>query len=208
MEMPKSREMTEIRLDGGKLCLDFTNTIHDRSSPQPEDYLCDIEDLLDWLALTKAVPREVVEHMRRSAVSNPQHAGQVFKAAIEFREVLYRVFSSIAGGAKIRAKDLLALNRHLGETMGNIRLKQEGKTILSTWDYREGGLEKVLWQVTKSAMDLLLEGNLDRIKRCPRCLWLFNDTSKNGRRRWCSMETCGSIDKSLRYYYRQKSQQG
>lgn len=206
--MPKSRKMTEIRLDGGTLCLDFTNTIHDRSSLQPEDYLCGIEDLLDWLALTKALPREVVERMRRSAVTNPRHAGQAFKAAIEFREVLYRVFSSIACGDEIRPKDLVALNSHFRKTMGNIRLQQEGKKIVSTWDFREGGLEKSLWPVTKSAMDLLLQGNLDRIKRCPRCLWVFNDTSKNGRRRWCSMETCGSIDKSLRYYYRQKAQNG
>jgi predicted RNA-binding Zn ribbon-like protein len=206
MTMPKPKKMMDIRLDGGSLCLDFANTVHDRSTPQPEDYLRSFDDLLDWLALTKSLPQVVVGHMRRGAVATPRHAGQVFKAAIAFRELLYRVFSSIAGGDEIRAKDLLALNMYIGETMGNIQLQREGKTIVTTWDYRKGGLEKTLWPLTKSAMDLLLEGNLDRIKQCPRCFWLFNDTSKNGRRRWCSMETCGSIDKSLRYYYRQKSQ--
>ncbi|WP_344746998.1 CGNR zinc finger domain-containing protein [Streptosporangium vulgare] len=35
---------------------------------------------------------------------------------------------------------------------------------------------------------------------CPSCYWLFLDTSKNGRRRWCSMTTCGSRDKARRYY--------
>jgi predicted RNA-binding Zn ribbon-like protein len=208
MKTPEYRKMTEIRLDGGRLCLDFTNTIHDRSSPQPEDYIRDIGDLLDWLALTKSLPRELVERMRRSAVATPRHAGKVFMAAIAFREVLYRVFSSIAGGDEIRTKDLLSLNAYIGDTMRNSRLQREGKKIVTTWDYRKGGLEKTLWPIVKSALDLLLEGNFDRIKRCPRCHWLFNDTSKNGRRRWCSMDTCGGIDKSLRYYYRQKSQKG
>ncbi|MBW8732827.1 MAG: CGNR zinc finger domain-containing protein [Asticcacaulis sp.] len=27
------------------------------------------------------------------------------------------------------------------------------------------------------------------------CGWLFADTSKNGRRRWCAMQTCGTISK-------------
>ncbi|WP_214108135.1 CGNR zinc finger domain-containing protein [Acrocarpospora catenulata] len=29
---------------------------------------------------------------------------------------------------------------------------------------------------------------------------MFLDVSKNRRRRWCSMTTCGSRDKSRRYY--------
>jgi predicted RNA-binding Zn ribbon-like protein len=37
-----------------------------------------------------------------------------------------------------------------------------------------------------------------RLGRCANqdsCGWLFADTSKNGRRRWCAMETCGTISK-------------
>ncbi|MGH8826162.1 MAG: CGNR zinc finger domain-containing protein [Jiangellaceae bacterium] len=49
-------------------------------------------------------------------------------------------------------------------------------------------------------MQLLTTGPLDRIGRCPGCGCLFLDTSRNGRRRWCSMSTCGSRTKSARYY--------
>jgi predicted RNA-binding Zn ribbon-like protein len=52
---------------------------------------------------------------------------------------------------------------------------------------------------------LLTQGQLDRLGECPSCGWLFLDTSKNRRRRWCSMATCGSRDKARRYYERHSS---
>ncbi|TIU06903.1 MAG: CGNR zinc finger domain-containing protein, partial [Mesorhizobium sp.] len=34
---------------------------------------------------------------------------------------------------------------------------------------------------------------------CPRCGWLFLDTSRGGKRRWCSMRTCGNREKVSRH---------
>jgi predicted RNA-binding Zn ribbon-like protein len=42
-------------------------------------------------------------------------------------------------------------------------------------------------------------GELARLKRCVGCPWLFLDRSKNGSRRWCSMEMCGTDEKVRRY---------
>jgi hypothetical protein len=39
---------------------------------------------------------------------------------------------------------------------------------------------------------LLTGDRIDRIKHCASCPWLFLDQSKNGRRRWCSMDDCGT----------------
>jgi predicted RNA-binding Zn ribbon-like protein len=54
-------------------------------------------------------------------------------------------------------------------------------------------------------MALLTAPELQRVRACPGlgdCGWLFLDTSKSGRRRWCSMEGCGSRAKMRRYYAR------
>jgi predicted RNA-binding Zn ribbon-like protein len=51
-----------------------------------------------------------------------------------------------------------------------------------------------------------LSDKLERVKECPNCGWLFLDTTKNGKRRWCSMEDCGSNVKALEYYYRKKKE--
>jgi len=51
----------------------------------------------------------------------------------------------------------------------------------------------------------LLERTPDRIRRCehPTCVLWFLDTSRNGTRRWCSMERCGNRAKAKRHYDRQ-----
>ena len=49
-------------------------------------------------------------------------------------------------------------------------------------------------------------GRLGRVSLCPGrdCGWLFLNAS--GRRRWCSMSTCGSREKMRRLYRRQHEQ--
>jgi predicted RNA-binding Zn ribbon-like protein len=51
-----------------------------------------------------------------------------------------------------------------------------------------------LGPITLSALTLLMEKNLLRTKRCAgqECGWLFFDTTKNNRRRWCEMRVCGN----------------
>jgi predicted RNA-binding Zn ribbon-like protein len=41
-----------------------------------------------------------------------------------------------------------------------------------------------------------------RLRFCPACGWLFDDTSRNGQRRWCDMADCGSRAKARAYYNR------
>jgi len=38
----------------------------------------------------------------------------------------------------------------------------------------------------------------ERLRSCPRC-WLFLDTSRGGKRRWCSMQVCGNREKVSRH---------
>ena len=54
---------------------------------------------------------------------------------------------------------------------------------------------------------LLTAPELPRVKQCAGrgCSWLFLDTSKNGSRRWCEMEVCGSRAKARAYYARRKA---
>lgn len=58
--------------------------------------------------------------------------------------------------------------------------------------------------LTARAFTELLATHPDRIRQCahPDCVLYFYDTSKNGRRRWHSMETCGNRTKSARHYRR------
>ncbi|MET9919938.1 CGNR zinc finger domain-containing protein [Streptomyces sp. NPDC059605] len=56
------------------------------------------------------------------------------------------------------------------------------------------------WTAAADLVRLLAE-RPDRVRRCahPECVLWFYDVSKNGSRRWCSMEVCGNRAKSERF---------
>ena len=66
-----------------------------------------------------------------------------------------------------------------------------------TWRGRDP--DRPLWPIAVAAIDLLRSDRLDRVKQCDNCPWLFVDRSRNGSRRWCSMDECGVHVKMRRY---------
>lgn len=62
------------------------------------------------------------------------------------------------------------------------------------------------WQAVTNYLDLLRR-QPTRIRRCgnPDCVLHFYDTSRNGTRRWCSMDGCGGRAKAARHYQRQRA---
>jgi len=72
---------------------------------------------------------------------------------------------------------------------------------ISGWKLSDSSADWLLWPIIESAYFLLTGDPLQKIKKCPACFWVFVDKSKGGKRIWCSMDTCGAIDKSRRYYH-------
>jgi len=64
--------------------------------------------------------------------------------------------------------------------------------------------------ITISALSILSDQReFQRLKRCPgrNCGWLFIDETKNARRKWCIMETCGNRFKAAKNYAKKSRQQ-
>ncbi len=59
----------------------------------------------------------------------------------------------------------------------------------------------LLIPIIESAADALITGELGRVRRCAdsRCTRVFVDDTRNGRRRWCEMATCGNRAKAARW---------
>lgn len=53
-----------------------------------------------------------------------------------------------------------------------------------------------------SALSLLRDETVARLRICPNCSWLFVDRSRNSSRLWCDMAVCGNRQKANRYYRR------
>jgi predicted RNA-binding Zn ribbon-like protein len=68
------------------------------------------------------------------------------------------------------------------------------------WDTAQAPVEAVIGPIALSAIELVTRADCARIKQCAgdHCGWLFLDTTKNNRRRWCEMEVCGNRAKQKR----------
>ena len=193
-----------MRLDGGVLCLDFVNTVHSRVDSTICDYIRDYGDLLRWLQKCQAVPPQVLSRLRELYATDSQGTQRVLKQARDIRELLYRIVSALAAGRAPLAADLNQFQSLAEKTWRHLRIEPEQNCWEWKWAAQAADLRHPLRLVVKSAVELLISDSVTRIKECPACGWVFLDQSKNGSRRWCSMQTCGSIDKASRYYYRKK----
>ena len=101
---------------------------------------------------------------------------------------------------------LEAINRVLAECGSHRRLVRKAKGFSSTIIPERDSAIQLLAPVAESAAWLLEHGDLSLLRRCenPRCVLYFYDTTRNGRRRWCSMAGCGSRAKAAAYYRRKR----
>src|SRR5207237_9143538 len=84
-----------------------------------------------------------------------------------------------------------------------------GKGLVGvTWGRAAGGpIERFYGAVARWAAELITQGDPRRLRKCanPTCRLMFYDTSKSGRRRWCSMQLCGGRAKVRAFYQRRRA---
>ncbi|MDQ2784440.1 MAG: CGNR zinc finger domain-containing protein [Chloroflexota bacterium] len=195
-----------FEFDAGRLCLDFANTLGDRPATQPhEEGLHASADLVAWSVAAGILSGEDAAEYKRAAARDPSTAEAAFARAIDLREAIYRVFSAIVAEAEPLADDLATVNAAIADAMGHARLIPAEGHFHWEWERDPATLGSLLRPVVWSAAELLTAAELHRVHECAGhdCGWLFLDTSKNGSRRWCSMETCGNRAKARRHRERQ-----
>ena len=192
-------------LIGGFLCLDFANTKNGHRGMIFHEVLFDYRDLVKWgFHIGILVESESVA-LRSKADEHPGEAELAFQKAISLREVIFRIFSTLAGRAMPESGDLEALQAINQESIENSQLIPDGKHFRYAFK-NETALDRVTWSIANSAVELLTSEMVERVRECEGkdCDWLFIDNSRNHLRRWCSMEECGNRSKMRRRYVRQK----
>jgi predicted RNA-binding Zn ribbon-like protein len=205
----QTHKIEVLRQLGGSLCLDFANTVENRGSSSPEEFLNSYSDLVDWARKVELFPDPVSEYFRDLASRRPRVAATALARARDLRESLHRIFLAIANGDEPDFGDLDHLQQVYASAMSSASLVRQGMGFSWAWGGNELDPDLAIWIIAGAAIDLLATGNLSRIKVCANpdgCGWLFYDQSKNGSRRWCSMESCGSQVKMRALYARKKNQ--
>jgi len=188
MSQPGIRSIATLEVLGGPPCLDFANTVNCRPEWQ-HDYLSGYGELVAWCERVGLVDGERAARLGRLSRDDPKGAERVLRRAVDLRELTYRVFSAIAAGGRPGEDDLAALVALDAAALynGHVAARSEGYEV--AWDVG-GSLDALLWPLAHSMAGLVVGGPVDQVKECPRCGWLFLDTSRNRSRRWGSMATC------------------
>jgi predicted RNA-binding Zn ribbon-like protein len=196
-----SRTPETVHLWGETLCLDYANSV----DWSPEDEHVDPERT-DVLRTEDTLGRwgRRLDLLRDNA---EQASAAELRRARALRDALYRLFSSISRDQKPSTKDLDVLMSNYIEAVKHASLLAAGDLYKLDWLERDP--RRIRYTVATDAIALLQDlSRLKRVSRCPGrdCGWLFLNTS--GRRRWCSMSTCGSRDKMRRLHQRRTQHMG
>jgi predicted RNA-binding Zn ribbon-like protein len=179
---------------GGHPALDFCNTWAGWDGHEPHDYLQSYDHLALWTGFVGLLPTERVGALR-------QRDGRRGDAALE-RARLFRgsLYSVLTEGPATSA--WAAVREVIQAAAAALIITRTDESVW--WEMAsESDLEAPLLSVAWSAAGFLASPDLLRVKACPGrgCGWLFLD--RRGRRRWCSMASCGNREKVRRFAARQ-----
>jgi predicted RNA-binding Zn ribbon-like protein len=205
----ETRSIRTLNLIAGRLCLDFANTLGMHASEQTPEFLRSYFDLVEWSNYVGIITDAEERRMLHEAEKNPDDARRVLQRAIELREIIFNIFSSIAKDTSPLIKDIAKFNKKLSQMMRQSKLEFTESGV--AWDVKgnKDSLDGMLNSVIQSVFMLLTSNELNRVKICADergCGWLFFDQSKNRSRRWCDMTDCGNLAKQKRFYGRKYKQ--
>lgn len=194
-----SRDRHAYAFVAERMWLDFVNS---ESLVRGSDALYDFERFVRWLAAAQLLDVERAATMRRRAQQQPSGALAVLGDARRVRSVLRSLAERGDASHDIRSEALVEINRVLGRSAGTRRLEvQDDGSFVRAFVPVGDAFAGLLIPIVESAADALIMRELSRVRRCadPRCSKVFQDETKNGRRRWCDMSTCGNRAKAARH---------
>ena len=188
-----------VRL-GGHPALDFCNTWagwNDLTNPRGE-WLRSYDDLAVWTFHAGLLGLDDVRRLRRRAGRDPHDARAILSEARGLRTATHSVALDPTD-----ERATAVVTGHVRRSAAVVRLEPGRRP---RWTFtKDSGLALPLRAVAWSVGDLLTTVDLERVRSCPgpECGWLFLDTS--GRRRWCSMASCGNRAKVSAFAARRRS---
>jgi predicted RNA-binding Zn ribbon-like protein len=183
----------------GHAALDFCNTLAGWGEDETGEYLKSYDHLAVWTAAYGLVEPSVAGALRRRARRRPDAAEEVLRDARDLRAALYSV----------------ALAPHPGPDWDRVAVGASASAAAALFELHDGrgmwvlpesiGLGLPVLAVAREAAAMLASPDLAAVRACPgsQCGWLFLDRS--GRRRWCTMSTCGNRDKVRRFAERRRA---
>jgi predicted RNA-binding Zn ribbon-like protein len=207
------RTPRQLPVVGGHLALDFANTVDDPDGAERYDHAGTYPELVGWSARIGILQPDQADELIQTAEERPRAAWSALQRAQRLRRILNEIFSKIAainsGESGTVAAEWPDLRPFVTEALTHAELDLRLQPVEElghaayqlTWPVT-ARLDSMLWPISVAAVDLLTGPQLNRLKKCAGCPWVFLDQSKNLSRRWCAMNDCGTHEKIRRYVNR------
>lgn len=195
MSRDPSRAATQFF--GGRVCLDFANTLDWRTSDDPQELIPDYESFIAWAVRRGLLPAEAATQLRARARANPSSADQTMAFALSLRAKIWNIADTLR---EHRAIAIDVVNAMIAPLPSQPRLLERNGIYLH--DLPSHDLRAPLWPVLWSLTSVLTSSDATRIGCCQAtgCGWFYVDESPNRTRMWCSSEVCGNRERARRAY--------
>ena len=187
---------------GNQLVLDFVNT-RPVQDGEPMELLKDFGAALRWSQAAGLLNSERAASLERQW-GGTAIAQKAIEAIKELRERLRAEILAWEGGGAVRRSTINELNGLMGAHPMLTSLMTSGSAYSTKLWFEVHEPGDLLAPLAHSAATLFATGDRKRVRKCDNCVLHFQDTSKKGTRRWCSMQLCGNRFKVAAYAARQR----
>jgi predicted RNA-binding Zn ribbon-like protein len=193
-------ERPEFIFIGEHPAIDFANTFSTPNGVGTE-HLRAWSDVIDWFFLTGLSTDQ--------GLNLPDAGGaEALRSVVELRQAWAAELPRLVAGERVSDKFLERINRLLAEDIFQEELRRGEETgyRLVRGDSQLRGEKLALALIGRQIAAFLSEANLSYLHRCANttsCVLYFYDTTKNHRRQWCSVASCGNRHKVAQFRKRQ-----
>lgn len=194
---------------GGRPALDFVNTLRERWRRRVET-LVTPEDLEAWMQRTELLPEDWCPN--RGGGQKRRLTDEVMREARELREAIDVCVQATAAGEPLAREAVITIDDwliHAG-ARPQFTLVDGGDAVLGERAASDSP-RRALGMIALDAAEMLgAPASRDRVRICAAddCSARFYDRSPAGKRRWCSMQTCGNAAKVRAHRARKREAAG
>ena len=185
-------------------CLAFINTLElDGTEGVPEDHIPTLDDAIGWFA------GRSLAHEASLRAQAERGAGAFLARVASTRASFREVWDATVEGRHADGPALDVINETLRHVPSpELRATAAGLVVGHRHDEADP-LGDATAQLAQALVDAIAEGDRSRFRVCANdaCRWVFQDTSRGGRRRWCDMQSCGNRAKVRRYRSRHRAEE-
>lgn len=182
----------------GEPILDFLNTVDFCGRTRDANRLTSYVAVVEWSLFAGVITRNEALEISAIATNVPFQADRILSDLVLWREAAYRAFLALIRREQASVDDWGVIEESIQRAVNSASLKHNQFGI-AHWRVVSVDLTTIPKRLALQLSQLLCTGVVAQIKKCEGCTWLFIDRSKNHRRRWCAMATCGNRAKAQRY---------